>query len=551
MTSAIPYDPDDFDNNPFAEQSTHSLIPEVPVEVARDVSAIANEQQRELEQQEQQPKSQQTTNLIEETVRSSLNSYPTDQDLKRYIPERLMVGKIAILLKVDDIEKNGNGSNSFKNPIIKFNGVVRGIPGYRKTSYKNVRRTYKELEAFNTFLKLNNLEVFVPSLPLIPTLYNYGSQEFKNSLSEMIQIWFDRVVANPILITNSEFVLFLENNDFHYSPSKTKPSNIVMATGLKRKTLKQLQTPYDESLDLASFRPLMKLTYVTMMKLNENLATMDKYHKRLSHQLNEFNTKIADLEQVENDVMMQKSWSKIAKNLNIVNELDLIKNHITISNMTNYVNLVQSDTYTIKESLTNRHLLMRELINAEDSTKRKSAVIAKLKNKPVIDSLKVEEAIKSIERATLTQEKLQRDVIRTTFNMSIERKDYLQFLTAQTREVFRKLAISSIENERKKLMILENFKGEFRQLSSIKGGLARLGRENNPVSPTKFSKSQTSNGDSWSGRTTKRQGDLISDIESTITEDIIEETNVDASTTDENVVVNAKSAASLLGPSTF
>ncbi|ODV96928.1 hypothetical protein PACTADRAFT_48716 [Pachysolen tannophilus NRRL Y-2460] len=602
MTSSIPYDPDDFDNNPFAEQSASGILSQENQDQYGDrgvsddnvvaasgpaigtigaygtvgSSIISTQPPRQpfgeeepLNKQQQQQQQQQQQH--HENNDSPLNRFPTDADLKKYIPERYNKSKFSLTIKVAEIEKNGNVSNAFKNPIFKLNATVKGLNGFRKAIYKDVRRSYKELDLFNKFLKINNLEVFVPALPIVPTLYNFGSDEFKITLGSAIQSWFDRITSNPILVNNSEFVLFLENNDFHYSPSKTKPSNIVMATGLRRKTLKQLQPPYDECQDLAEFRPLMKAVYVNSQLIKTDLENIDRLDKKLCQLKAEYSSKLQDLQSVEISEDMSRMWVKLSKTSSIVNELDLIKSHTVNSMLLDTFNLLIDDSYIIKESLTNRHLLMRELINAEEVTRKRHATIAKLKNKAIIDPLKVDEAIRALEAATIIENKLNKQLVRTTYNMLLEKKEYLEFLDKKVKEVFKKLTIKTIENERKKLSLLESLRNDLRNVSSIKGGLARLGRENYPDGKiAKRTKSQSFKGDDWSGRTKRViDDDKISNIENV--EDIIDELTAANNITnnnnnnnnneadgsarleDEEEVnsVDAKSAAHVLGQSTF
>ncbi|GME97770.1 unnamed protein product [[Candida] boidinii] len=363
MTSAVPYDPDDFDNNPFSESSmiispnvpsmADTLPPnpfgsqeqdhedeheEEPVQQGQPQqqqvntqtplvaeSQVANQQKKQntsqpppAQQSQQENGDQQDENLM------VFHTYPTEDDMKKFLPERYRAKSFGISMKVMEIEKNDNSSNGFKKPVIKFNANVRGIPGFRKKQYKEIRRTYRELEQFYNYLMYNNIEVFVPALPQIPILYNPGSPEFVFALMNTFDEWFERICSNPILIRNQEFVLFFEQNDFSYTSSKTKPSNnSVIATGIKRKTLKQLQPPYDAAQYLAEYRPMIKQVHVCAGNLLKVLERYIKYVRNSNLKTSEFYTKLSEFSNIEINEDMGKLWLKFNKTLQLFNEIDL------------------------------------------------------------------------------------------------------------------------------------------------------------------------------------------------------------------------------------
>lgn len=501
MTSAVAYEPEEFDNNPFAEQSTLAQ----PETEASPIDEPG-------EQVDQDP--------------LQIDAKPSKNDIQKYVPERVNPEKHKIRIKVREIEKNGNSSSAFKNPIVKLDVTTSKIPLFRKSEYKDVRRTYKEIENFHRFLMLNNLEVFVPSVPAIPTLYNSGSADFKKSLVDTLQSWFDRVTANPILVKNQEFVLFVEVNDFTYSPSKTKPVfQTIMATGLRRKTLKQLAPPFDPVTQLAEFRPLIKSLYVECQSLVKVYHKISKSCKSLGVSHSEFNSKISELSELEKDQDMTNMWRKMAKSLQLFRDFTNVQDVSINTTLIETLNTVIQDCYTIKESLTNRHLLMRELLIAQDSTKRKHSAIAKLKNKSVIDRLKVDDAIKQLELATRQENDLNNVLTRTSMNMLIESEDYLQFLTDELKALFRRIAEINLNSEKKKLALLSSV-----HLIDHDFSLSRLGRE------SLFGKGNE--------KRTEKNDDFKEYLNDTVATPLDEE--------EESVSkMDAKSAATLLGGSTF
>jgi hypothetical protein len=553
MTSAVPYDPDDFDNNPFAESSIVSptAYQQQDENAHSNVDGNANSGEDDdhdhggTATDEGSNTTSGTANSLSEATNRTLqdsesgsppdsifNDYPTEVDFKRYLPERLQKNETQIIIKIQEIE--ANGSNTQRNPIFKFNSKVIKLSGYRKEVYRNVRRTYKEIESLYKYLIYNNIEVFVPALPTVTSLFTPMSPEFITSVTNSFQDWFNRVCKNPILIRNKEFALFFEQNDFGYVSSKTKPSsNSVIATGLKRKTLKQFSPPYDSCDYLARYRPMIKEVYLNCQKILEKLEKYLKYQRQSAFYTNEFINLFGDMAEMEASSDMAKVWKKFTKFSLMFNEVDLIKSASFISELIRFFKQVSDDSYNIKESLTNRHLLMRELINAEEATKKKHSTITKLKMKSTIDPLKVDEAIRSLELCDKHEKELKYQVKRTTYEMLIEAKEYLDYMSVSARRLFKILAKQQILQERRKLNLLMNNK-----LINQQESLGRLGREDLPetIKPPK-----TSRQDSWSSRTQKSYTDNESRTVSNGKDDLNEEiANVDA-----------KSAASLLAGSRF
>lgn len=536
MSSAVPYEPDDFDNNPFSEQG---VIPPASnlVQSSSSQSPLEHSERDnstgDIRSNDSQNKTQSD---LDKVANKLFRDFPNEQDLKKYIPERLNRKSFNICVKIQEVEKNGN--ITYKNPVLRFNASVKNIPGFRRSLYRDVRRTYKEIQGLYKYLIFNNIEVFVPALPSITIAYKAMSPEFLSTVSRSTQEWFDRVCSNPILIRNQEFILFFEQNDFSYTPSKTKPSsNSVMATGIRRKTLKQLQPPYDACEELAEYRPMIKSIHIESEKLTSKMDDILRLEKQLCVLDSDFYSDISKLSPLNDDKQIGKVWNKFNKVMQVFTEMNLVSVVGFDSAISNTFKLISDDCYNIKESLTNRHLLMRELINAEEITKKKHGVITRLKSKSIIDPIKIDEAIRSLEMANNYEKEIRYEVKRTTYEMLIESRDYTEYFTQTLKRLLKSLAKQQIRQERKKLHLLTS-----NRIINPKESLGRLGRESYPEGTAKSSQDFLSD-DSWTSRSRKIADSPIQNSNGS--------KNRSRAGLDELSNVDAKNAASLLASSSF
>lgn len=165
-----------------------------------------------------------------------------------------------------------------------------------------------------------------------------------------------------------------------------------------------------------------------------------------------------------------------------------------------------SDAFIVKESLTNRHILLRELLQAEQSRRSKEAAVTRLKSSTSVKRDKVDEAIAALDEATSAEQYLQGKTQRVTGNLLLEKRRWFARTSAEMLEAIREYAVRQIETERRTLATLETVRMDVRQIDSS-GGLSRLGREAHPqVRRVSMASSQTARGDAWSGVERSRSG---------------------------------------------
>ncbi|CUM50233.1 uncharacterized protein AC631_00141 [Debaryomyces fabryi] len=520
MASAEPFNPDDFENNnPFSSPNHDDHINRV-----------------EEPAYEEEPTNEEITSEQQENSKQDVQGYDqlSEEELHKLLPERF-TNKYQINIKLTAIEKNKAG-----NPILRFDSTVRGLPKFRSQKYKDVRRTYNEIVKFNKYLTVSNLEVFVPVIPLAITSYPANGEDETKQLHSVWQEWFNRITSNPILIRDEEFVYFIEN-DFGYSVINSSRKSSV-ASGLVRKTLKQLAIPYDPYEELAEFRPLIKSSYLICQKLHKLLDRNSKAEKQLSLHINELATKLVNLSEFEIiHPGMKNMWEKLSRVTTIQSDLTLIQLINDMGTLGDGIQTLVNDFYEIKEALTNRHLIMRELLQAETQTKAKHYQATKIKNKSALDPIKVDEAIRSLEYATKTEESLNLQIKRISGEMLFEKEEVLNHVDQKFQKMFKAYTLNRVDQHRKILKHLEHIRLDIRIIDE-KGGLSRLNRDNLSNLKHNLTQSQSNNGDSWSSRTFRS---LKNDREAQ------KEASKNQDNVNDNNIVDAKHAASILGVATF
>ncbi|KAI7534967.1 vacuolar protein sorting-associated protein vps17, partial [Hortaea werneckii] len=158
-----------------------------------------------------------------------------------------------------------------------------------------------------------------------------------------------------------------------------------------------------------------------------------------------------------------------------------------------------SDAFNVKETLTNRHILLRELTQAQQSTRSKLTAADRLKASSSVKRDKVDEAIQSLDEARSHESYLQQKTQRVTTNLLSERQKWFTRTSADLRASLREYVIRQIEAERRTLATLEQVRPDIRNVDAS-GGLSRLGREADPIARrASMASSQGPKGDAWSG----------------------------------------------------
>lgn len=233
------------------------------------------------------------------------------------------------------------------------------------------------------------------------------------------------------------------------------------------------------------------------------------------------------------------------------------------------LNYHSSDAFIVKETLTNRHILLRELIQAQQATRSKLSAADRLKASSSVRREKVDEAISALDEARSHELYLSQKTQRVTSNLLQEKRRWFARTSADLRTSIREYVLREIEAERRTLATLESVRPDIRAIDSS-GGLSRLGRESHPAARrASMAASQGPRGDAWSG-VPRRPDGLSRSISGSFVAPVGEEEGEDG---DENALgraravsgaslksvkeeddddrVDAKNAASRLATSTF
>lgn len=157
------------------------------------------------------------------------------------------------------------------------------------------------------------------------------------------------------------------------------------------------------------------------------------------------------------------------------------------------------DAFIVKETLTNRHILLRELIQAQQTTRSKLQAADRLKASSSVRRDKVDEAIAALDEARTHEEYLAKKCRRVTTNLVGERRKWFARTATDLRAAVREYVLREIEAERRTLATLEQVRPDIRAIDAS-GGLSRLGREAHPSQRrASLASSQGPKGDAWSG----------------------------------------------------
>ncbi|KAB5535188.1 PX domain-containing protein [Coniochaeta sp. 2T2.1] len=451
-------------------------------------STAAESSQQDESEQRQAPQPQQQQHRQHDLPPPS----PADQAHAQRGQEQPATRKQPVFklqAKITGLERTGR-----KDPILRFD-VHTNLPSFRTTQYRDVRRLHSEFVKLAEHLISANPEVFVPAVPPALTSAGAGTDEDEARVKALLQRWFNYVCGNDVLMRDDEMVLFVES-DFGYSPMVKKKQP---ATGVRRKILKQFAPPPDDTPELQEARPIVKLFYLGTMDAGHKVDKLVKSRRGLGLAEADFGVKLGSMNVQEPHQGLANAYRKLGKVVQTVGDLHAAQATAEATTIGDPFQYHSQDAFIVKETLTNRQILIREFLQAQEQTRQKLTAADRLRASSNVRREKVDEAISSLDEARHNESFLFQKTTRVTQNLVQERRRWFARTAADLRLSIREYVLREIEAERRTLALLESVRPDIRSIDAS-GGLSRLGRESHPtVRRVSLAASQGPKGDAWSG----------------------------------------------------
>ncbi|KAH0544595.1 hypothetical protein FGG08_001244 [Glutinoglossum americanum] len=441
----------------------------------------------------------QSPQIGEQSFTQHQHMHPTEQrpDAQRHRPggpagkpgQRANLPQYKLEAKITGLERTGR-----KDPILRFD-VHTNLPKFRTTQFRDVRRTHSEFVKLGEHLISSNPEAFVPSVPPPVTSAGSGTDEDEVRVKASMQRWLNYVCGNEVLVRDEEMILFVES-DFGYSPVVRRKQP---ATGVRRKVIKQFAPPPDDTPELANARPIVKLFYLGTMETGHKVDRIVKARRSLGLAESDLGVKLGSMQAQETHTGLAHAYRKLGKTIQTTGDYHAAQGTAEATTLGDPLQYHSSDAFIVKETLTNRQILIRELLQAQQATRSKLAAADRLKASTNVKREKVDEAISSLDEARSHESYLLQKTQRVTANLLQERRKWFAHTAADLRLSIREYVLREIEAERRTLATLESARPDIRAIDHT-GGLSRLGREAHPtVRRASMAASQGPKGDAWSG----------------------------------------------------
>ncbi|KAI9885179.1 MAG: Ribosome-releasing factor 2, mitochondrial [Watsoniomyces obsoletus] len=409
---------------------------------------------------------------------------------------RSSVPQYKLQAKITGLERTGR-----KDLILRFD-VHTNLPKFRTTQFRDVRRTHSEFIKLAEHLISSNPEAFVPAVPPPVTAAGAGTDEDEARVKALMQRWLNYVCSNEVLVRDDEMVLFVES-DFGYSPVVRMKQP---ATGVRRKVIKQFAPPPDDTPELQSARPTVKLFYLCAMETGQKIDKVVKARRSLGLVESDLGVKLGSMSMQETHPGLATAYRKLGKIIQTTGDYHAAQGTAEATTLGDPMQYHSADAFIVKETLTNRHILLRELLQAQQTTRSRLSAADRLKASSSVKREKVDEAIAALEEARTHETYLAQRTQRVTSNLLQERRRWFARTAADVRTSIREYVLRQIESERRALATLESVRPDIRAIDGS-GGLSRLGREAPPAARrASLAASQGPRGDAWSGVPRRQDG---------------------------------------------
>lgn len=383
------------------------------------------------------------------------------------LPEYKFMLNHTMSIQVTSIERVGSLTNKRDNPTVYLTYDTT-IPYYR-TSTRQIKKTVMEINNLQKFITGQLIECWCPSLP--PTWSHYGinNEEDRDVVISWLQEWFNRICEDSIIVSHEEFMIFLES-DFN---SYNWDGEMIRYDGIRRKTMKQFQPPYDSNNFLAEFRPLVKSVYLNVKRIKENMDRNVLCDGLLINYETSLGKQYIEMGHEDNNTTPFNTFGKM---LITLNDLNSCVDTMNMATLYDGLTWIERDSYNVKESLTDRHFLMRDVMNAQTQNKALQERARKYRNKRDVDKLKLHDSIHDLQVSVKHEGELTHRLERVTENMELSLTRWCNWYEEWVKQCVKNYTLRQLEYQRRKLAVLERTRHTLRTLGQD-GGLSRLGRE--------------------------------------------------------------------------
>lgn len=196
---------------------------------------------------------------------------------------------------------------------------------------------------------------------------------------------------------------------------------------------------------------------------------------------------------------LANAYKKLGKIIQNVGDYHAVQATAEATTLGDPLSYHSADAFIVKETLTNRHILLRDLLQAQQAARSKRAAADRLRVSSSVRPDKVDEALNALEEADNHEGYLAKRTQRVTANLLQEKRRWFEQTSNDLLSSLREYTLRQIETERRTLATLENVRPDIRAIDAS-GGLSRLGREAHPTARRpNMGSSQGPKGDAWSG----------------------------------------------------
>ena len=280
----------------------------------------------------------------------------------------------------------------------------------------------------------------------------------------------------------------------------------------------------------------------------------------LSRTEQDFASKMSSMAQIEHHPGLSRAYRQLSKAYMQKSDITSAQSTAELATFADKLALLSQTAFIAKETLTTRHFLIREFLNAQTASRTKYAALQRMKSGTKIDEAKVDEALSNYEDAKAKETELQHKVARVTGNLLFERRIWSARVAKDGKAAVKEYVERMIEIERRTLASLEVIRPDIRNIDAS-GGLSWLGREaHKSVAQSRpegtqnegrrrggsLGVSQGPRGDAWSG--VERRRSYRADRRDSTSGSPVGEGNVETSQEDdpEEKRLDARSAAMML-----